>query len=210
MELLEKKIEEAKITLVKQGISMGMDYGKYRDLVHHLADTKQTTGLPRSEANIEYTQLNDRRMRRWDKTFKLPEAIGEKVSNISSRLKFLVLTESWCGDAAHSMPIMNKIAEANPNIDFKALLRDENPELMDAFLTNGSRSIPKLVVFDADLNEIIAEWGPRPSVATQMANDYKTMHGTFTPEFKQELQVWYNKNKGENILNDLVGLLPLE
>jgi thiol-disulfide isomerase/thioredoxin len=210
MELLEKKIEEAKITLVKQGISMGMDYGKYRDLVHHLADTKQTTGLPRSEANIEYTQLNDRRMRRWDKTFKLPEAIGEKVSNISSRLKFLVLTESWCGDAAHSMPIMNKIAEANPNIDFKALLRDENPELMDAFLTNGSRSIPKLVVFDADLNEIIAEWGPRPSIATQMANDYKTMHGTFTPEFKQELQVWYNKNKGENILNDLVGLLPLE
>lgn len=210
MELLEKKIEEAKITLVKQGISMGMDYGKYRDLVHHLADTKQTTGLPQSEANIEYTQLNDRRMRRWDKTFKLPEAIGEKVSNISSRLKFLVLTESWCGDAAHSMPIMNKIAEANPNIDFKALLRDENPELMDAFLTNGSRSIPKLVVFDADLNEIIAEWGPRPSIATQMANDYKTMHGTFTPEFKQELQVWYNKNKGENILNDLVGLLPLE
>ncbi|WP_421810229.1 thioredoxin family protein [Flagellimonas sp.] len=210
MELLEKKIEEAKITLVKQGISMGMDYGKYRDLVHHLADTKQTTGLPRSEANIEYTQLNDRRMRRWDKTFKLPEAIGEKVSNISSRLKFLVLTESWCGDAAHSMPIMNKIAEANPNIDFKALLRDENPELMDAFLTNGSRSIPKLVVFDADLNEIIAEWGPRPSIATQMANDYKAMHGTFTPEFKQDLQMWYNKNKGENILNDLVGLLPLE
>nr|WP_293304177.1 thioredoxin family protein [Allomuricauda sp.] len=210
MELLEKKIEEAKITLVKQGISMGMDYEKYRDLVHHLADTKQTTGLPQSEANIEYTQLNDRRMRRWDKTFKLPEAIGEKVSNISSRLKFLVLTESWCGDAAHSMPIMNKIAEANPNIDFKALLRDENPELMDAFLTNGSRSIPKLVVFDADLNEIIAEWGPRPSIATQMANDYKAMHGTFTPEFKQDLQMWYNKNKGENILNDLVGLLPLE
>jgi thiol-disulfide isomerase/thioredoxin len=210
MELLEKKIEEAKITLVKQGISMGMDYGKYRDLVRHLADTKQTTGLPQSEANIEYTQLNDRRMRRWDKTFKLPETVEQKVSSISSRLKFLVLTESWCGDAAHSMPIMNKIAEANPNIDFKALLRDENPELMDAFLTNGSRSIPKLVVFDADLNEIIAEWGPRPSIATQMANDYKTMHGTFTPEFKQDLQVWYNKNKGENILNDLVGLLPLE
>lgn len=210
MELLEKKIEEAKITLVKQGISMGMDYGKYRDLVRHLADTKQTTGLPQSEANIEYTQLNDRRMRRWDKTFKLPETVEQKVSSISSRLKFLVLTESWCGDAAHSMPIMNKIAEANPNIDFKALLRDENPELMDAFLTNGSRSIPKLIVFDADLNKIIAEWGPRPSIATQMANDYKTMHGTFTPEFKQDLQVWYNKNKGENILNDLAGLLPLE
>lgn len=210
MELLEKKIEEDKVTLVKQGISMGMDYGKYRDLVHHLADTKQTTGLPQSEANIEYTQLNDRRMKRWDKTFKLSEAIGQKVSNISSRLKFLVLTESWCGDAAHSMPIMNKIAETNPNMEFKVLLRDENPELMDAFLTNGSRSIPKLVVFDADLNEIIAEWGPRPSIATQMANDFKATHGTFTPEFKQDLQVWYNKNKGENILNDLVGLLPLE
>ncbi|RYC52064.1 thioredoxin family protein [Flagellimonas olearia] len=210
MELLEKKIEEDRITLVRQGISMGMDYEKYRDLVHHLVDTKQTTGLPQSEANIEYTQLNDRRMKRWDKTFRLPETVAQKVSNIPSRLKFLVLTESWCGDAAHSMPIMNKMAETNPNMEFKVLLRDENPELMDAFLTNGSRSIPKLVVFDADLNEIIAEWGPRPSIATQMANDFKATHGTFTPEFKQDLQVWYNKNKGEDILNDLVGLLPLE
>lgn len=210
MELLEKKIEEDRVTLVRQGISMGMDYEKYRDLVHHFAETKQTSGLSRSEANIEYTQLNDRRMKRWDKTLKVSGELQEKISGLESKMVFLVITESWCGDAAHSMPIMNKIAELNSNIGLKVVLRDENMELMDAFLTRGSRSIPKLVVFDMDKQEILGKWGPRPTQATEMVMNYKEEHGKLTPELKQDLQVWYNKDKGESILEEIVALLPLK
>ena len=210
MELLEQHIQQDKSTLVQQGISMGMGYEKYRDLVHHLVEMEQTTGLIQTEANINYTQLNDRRMKRWDKTFSIPEEVGQQIADLESQLVFLAITESWCGDAAHSLPIINKIAELNRNINFKIVLRDEVPEIMDAFLTNEARSIPKVILWDKGAHEILGEWGPRPQVATQITEDFKRENGKLTPEFKQDLQVWYNKDKGEGVLRDILELLPLE
>ena len=196
--------------LIKNSAADGMSYVEYRTLVQNLASAGQTTGEVQSEANINYTQLNDRRMARWDKTLKLSEEVQEQIAGIEANLLFLVLTESWCGDASPSLPVMNKIAELNPNIEFKIVLRDEHPELMDVFLTNGARSIPKLIVFDKTTNQILGDWGPRPSIATQMALEYKEQHGSLSPEFKKDLQIWYNKDKGKNILEDLLALLPLK
>jgi hypothetical protein len=85
--------------------------------------------------------------------------------------------------------------------------RDKNPELINAFLTNGAQSIPKLIVLDNNTNRIIGEWGPRPSTATDMVNSYKKEHGSLSPEFKQDLQVWYNKDKGVSVAEDLTKLL---
>ena len=81
---------------------------------------------------------------------------------------------------------------------------------MDAFLTNGIRSIPKLIVLNKKKGQIVGEWGPRPSVATEMVETFKKEHGKLTDGFKQELQVWYNKDKGQNILGDMLQLLALE
>ena len=122
-------------------------------------------------------------------------------------MTFLVITESWCGDGAHVLPVINKVAESNPNIDLKIVFRDEHPELMDNFLTNGSRSIAKLIILDADTLEVINTFGPRPSVATKLVDNYKAEHGSLTPEFKEDLQRWYNKDKGQTTLNDLIELL---
>ena len=69
------------------------------------------------------------------------------------------------------------MAEVNSNINLQLVLRDENLELMDLFLTNGGRSIPKLIALDKDLN-ILFTWGPRPQTATNMVLDYKTKHGS--------------------------------
>lgn len=206
MEVLEKN----RLEIVQEYISKGMDYPRYRELVSQLAKMGKTTGPNQSEAMINYTKLGDRRMARWEKTFKIPEGIQQKLESLDKELVFLVLTESWCGDAAASLPIIHKIAEASPKITLKVVLRDESLDLMDTFLTHGTRSIPKLIVLDKSNDEIIGEWGPRPSIATQMVNDYKREHGKLTDEFKQELQVWYNKNKGQNILDDIVELLALE
>jgi hypothetical protein len=206
MEVLEKN----RLDIVRENIAKGMDYGKYRDLVGQLAKTGKTTGTEQSEAMINYTKLGDKRMARWDKTFKVPVDIEQKIKSLDTELVFLALTESWCGDAAASLPIINKIAETSPNISLKVVLRDENLDLMDAFLTNGARSIPKVIVLDKANNEIVGEWGPRPSIATQMVEDCRREHGKLTDEFKQELQMWYNKNKGQNILEDVLELLALE
>lgn len=196
--------------IVQEYIAKGMDYPRYRELVRQLALMGKCTGPNQSEAMVNYTKLSDRRMARWDKTFKISEYVQQKLGALDKELTFLVLTESWCGDAAASLPIINKVAEASPNITLKVVLRDESLDLMDTFLTNGARSIPKVIVLDKGNNEIMGEWGPRPSIATQMVEDCKREHGKLTDAFKEELQVWYNKNKGENILGNILELLTLE
>jgi len=190
-----------------KAIKGSTSYQEYRELVSRHVSNGSSTGPNQTEALTQYTLLNDSRMRRLDKTTKIPDSILEKINDFKGSQTWLVLTESWCGDAAQSMPIINKLAEGSENINFRVVERDKNPELINAFLTNGAQSIPKLIVLDNNTNRIIGEWGPRPSTATDMVNSYKKEHGSLSPEFKQDLQVWYNKDKGVSVAEDLTKLL---
>lgn len=193
--------------IIKDSIDKAVSYIEYRNLVEQLVSENSTTGNEKTEALIEYTKLNDRRMKRWDKTLKIPVSLEEKIKSLDTKVTWLVITESWCGDAAHLMPVINKVAEINKNIDFKVVLRDENEHLMNQFLTNGSQSIPKLIMLDEPSKDVISTFGPRPNVVTQLVNDFKTEHGKLTLDFKQDLQVWYNKDKGQSTLEDLGQML---
>ncbi|WP_055442725.1 thioredoxin family protein [Lacinutrix himadriensis] len=196
-------------TIIKDSLQKSITYTEYADLIKNLAENEDTTGSEKAENLIEYTKLNARRMKRWDKTLKVNQAVKERVEKIDKKITWLVLTESWCGDAAHVVPVMQKVAELNPNINVKVVLRDENEALMNNFLTNGGKSIPKLIMIDDISGEVINTFGPRPSGATQLVNDYKAKHGMLTPEFKEDLQRWYNQDKGQNAANDLVELLSV-
>jgi len=189
--------------IIEESLKKSISYKDYRGVVKNLVENNSTSGNVKSKALINYTLLNDRRMKRWDKTVKVPQEVHNNVVAINEKVTWLVLTESWCGDAAHQIPAMNKMAELNDNIDLKVVLRDENEALMNFFLTNGNKSIPKLIMIDDETGDIINSYGPRPSEATKMVNDYKKEHGKLTPEFKEDLQRWYNKDKGQNMLKDL-------
>jgi thiol-disulfide isomerase/thioredoxin len=191
--------------IIKKSIQKAISYKAYRVLVKELLAQGKSTGPNQSESLLNYSTLNDKRMNRLDKTSKLTEETITSISKINAPQTWLVLTESWCGDAAQTLPVINKIAELNPNIELKIILRDENEELMDQFLTNGGRSIPKLIALDAN-EEVVNSWGPRPSVATKMVQDYKTAHGQLDAEFKKDLQIWYNKDKGVNTQEDILSL----
>ena len=206
LENLEKTTKE----LVQKGISKAMSYQDYRILIDNLSEEGKSTGSEQNEALTNYTVLNQRRMKRLDKTLKISDEAVKKINAFDKKVTWLVLTESWCGDAAQTMPMMNKVAELSDNISFKVILRDENLEVMNRFLTNNTMSIPKLVMVEDATGEILGEWGSRPKTATQMVVDYKNEHGTLTPEFKEELQVWYNKDKGQSTLSDFMELLALE
>ena len=196
--------------LIKNGLSKGMAYKEYRRLVASMVESGKTTGPLQTETLINYTRLNDKRMRRWDKKFSIDAEVAQKIRKIETNMTWLVLTESWCGDASPALPVMEKIASLNPNITFKIILRDDNLPLMNEFLTKGALSIPKLIVIDDSKGNVIADWGPRSKNATVLVEAYKGKYGTLTPEFKQDLQVWYNKDKGQSILNDLLELFPLK
>lgn len=204
------EIDTTNFQLVMDRLPSAMSYEQYRNLVAKLVIENKTTGELQTESLIEYTKLNDRRMNRWDKTLKIKDTVISKIKSVDKKYTWLVLTESWCGDASPAIPVMNKFAQLNPNISLLILLRDEHPEVMNQFLTNGAMSIPKLLVIDPFKNSVQSTWGPRSRKATQLVDAYKQNHGELTPEFKQDLQVFYNKDKGESLVEDLLGLLPLK
>lgn len=191
---------------LEKSLQNAISYETYRTLVSNLLANGKATGPLQSEALTNYSLLNDRRMKRLDKTLQISEDTISTINSIKEPQTWLTITEGWCGDAAQNLPVINKIAAINPNINLKVVLRDENLELMDLFLTNGGRAIPKLIALDAEHN-VIFTWGPRPSVATKMVADYKAKNGNLDAQFKQDLQVWYNKDKGKSVQEDIVRLL---
>lgn len=119
------------------------------------------------------------------------------------------MAETWCGDGAQNIPIIAKIAATSPNIKLTILFRDENPDIMNAYLTNGSKSIPKLICKDAQTKQDIGTWGPRPSDIQQMVLQFKSENPTAShEEFVKNLHLWYAKDKGVSIQKDFATLLP--
>ncbi|WP_425234758.1 thioredoxin family protein [Ulvibacterium sp.] len=196
--------------LIQESLPRAISYKEYRAKVSQLAAEGKSTGPKQTEALANYTVLNDKRMKRFDKTVKIDEESTNRILEIGKEITFLVLTESWCGDAAPTLPVMNKISELNPNVSLKILLRDENLELMNHFLTQGTLSIPKLIIIENATGNVLGDWGPRPSTATEMVQEFKETFGALTSEFKQDLQMWYNKDKGVTTLKDILANLPLK
>ncbi|MFD2822823.1 thioredoxin family protein [Lacinutrix iliipiscaria] len=193
--------------IIQNSLDKSMSYPDYISLVKDLVENNSTTGNEKTESLVEYTALNNRRMKRWGKTLKIDQEAKAQLEKFNKNVTWLVLTESWCGDAAHVMPVMEKLADLNSKINFKVVLRDENEALMDMFLTHGGKAIPKLIMIDNKSGEVLNAYGPRPSEATQLVNDYKAKHGQLSPEFKEDLQRWYNKDKGQTAVKDLVAML---
>ena len=194
-------------SIISNSLKGSISYQEYRDLVKTLAEENATTGNDKSETFVRFTKLNEKRMKRWDKTLKVSAAAQKKIVEFEHPITWLVIVESWCGDAAHMVPVLNKIAELNKHINLRIVLRDENLELMDMFLTFGSRSVPKLIMIDDQTGEVLNTYGPRPSEATSYVNRFKAMYGTLTPEFKEDLQHWYNNDKSQNIIKDVIEML---
>ncbi len=187
--------------LIEKSVNKAMSYNQYNLLFKQLVEEGSSTGEQTLE-KINYTKLNFSRTKRLDKTAEISEELIDVFENFSEKQTWLVISEPWCGDAAQTLPFLNKIAQFSDSIELKILLRDENPELIDQFLTNGSRSIPIVIILDENLN-VIQTFGPRSKSASQLVNDYKAQHGKIDATLKEMLQIWYNKDKGISIVNDI-------
>ena len=192
--------------LIRQRLATSYSYQEYRKLVSDLLAEGKSTGPNQTEDLTHFSMLNVKRMDRLDKKIELSEDTILRLQKLDKKQLWLVLTEGWCGDAAQNLPVIEKMAKQSSHIELRLILRDENPEVMNLFLTNGAQAIPKLISFDEELN-VLFTWGARPSIATQMVTDYKAKHGKLDPEFKKNLQVWYNKDKGQNVQSDVVTLI---
>ena len=175
----------------------GLTYEEFINKSKKRIESIEPSQLDENEKGLfEYTKLNLHRSSRVDKTFKVNENLCNAIKSITKPQIWMVITEDWCGDSAQNLPYIAKIASCNPLIDLRIILRDENLDIMDLYLTNGkSRSIPKLVVFDKEGNELM-QWGPRPKEAQDLVNKAKE-ENLPKNEFIEKLHLFYGKNRGK-------------
>lgn len=190
-------------------IQNAMSYAQYRELLDALMAEEKTTGLDQSESKLNYARLNDKRMRKWEKIGKINPELQEKLLEVNKPMIWLIITEGWCGDAAQNLPFIEKMAAFNPNIELKVLLRDEHPEVIDQFLTNGGRSIPKIVAINAWDLSVLGDWGPRPSFIQSEFLENKQSQQLSGKEFVEYMHLWYAKNKGIALQNDFLAILDV-
>lgn len=190
----------------KDDVGKSMSFNEYYQLLEQLVKEGKTTGKNQSEALVNYTRLNFSRMKRIIKTTTVSKEVTSTVECLNDKLIWVVLSESWCGDAAQNIPVLEKIAKVNTNITLRILLADENSEIMDQYLTHGTRSIPKLICFDKNLKEL-GTWGPRPKYLQNWLYQEKTNPTMETGQLKKLFQAWYTKDGGQSLQREMVILL---
>lgn len=193
--------------IIQNAIQNSFSYAEYRKLASDLVAQGKPTGHDLSEALAHYAELNETRMNRLEKTITLTDAVIQTLQNSSKNAIWLVLAESWCGDAAQILPVLNKMSEASNSIQLNIVLRDDHDALMQLFLTNGAKSIPKLIILDAQTLNVLADWGPRPLGAKQLIEEYKATHGVVDETGKIELQKWYLHDKGISIQQEILEIM---
>lgn len=186
------------------------NYPEFLQLIETLMAEGKTTGNNQSEKYQFYTKLNFQRMQRWNKTFQISEPFAQQLKDQPQQI-WWVITEGWCGDSAQNLPGIAKMAAASEGkIELRIVLRDEHPEIMDQYLTNGSRSIPKLVAMDTAGDELF-QWGPRPATAQELMMAWKqNPDGKDFDSFEKELHTWYTQNKGIELQQEIAALLPVK
>lgn len=192
------------INTIKQALENSFSFADYRKKVTSLIAEGKSTGHTQSEDLLKYSELNETRMNRLEKTIEVTPETKAKLQNLDKKYIWLVLSEGWCGDAAQIVPVIHKMSEATDKVELKIALRDDNDDLMQHFLTNGGKAIPKLIVLDAETLEVVLDWGPRPHGAKQLILDYKATHRVVDEPAKIELQKWYLHDKGISIQNEIV------
>ncbi len=166
----------------------------------------KTTGTDQSEAMVNYGKLNLQRMQRLEKTVIISNELKSCIEHLNKKLIFLVITEGWCGDAAQNVPVFSFMENISSNIELKLLLRDENPELIDKYLTNGARAIPKLICLEKDTLKELFVWGPRPEPCQKIMLEMKAKNADSKVK-AEAIHLWYARDKTATLQKEILELL---
>lgn len=182
-------------------------YSEYFSLTEQTAngDLSLIHSLPPEK--IEAVKMNVQRMKRIYNTFQPSQQLSELIQKIPGKMEWIIIAEPWCGDGAQNIPVLAKIVAASNKIDLKIILRDENPGIMEAFLTDGKKAIPKLICIDQHQHKLLGTWGARPIKMQQLFVDCKNNNARSHEECLKELHLSYAKDRGESLQQEVIQLL---
>ncbi len=198
----------------REYIEKAYSYEKFRKLIDDLlAEGKTTSGNDSDMPLAEFTKLNVQRMSRIDKKVTLNHELTEELKNLQDKWYWVVLAEGWCGDVSQNLPVIAKMAAGSDNIELKILLRDQNLEIMDHYLTDGGRSIPKLICLEQNTLNELGTWGPRPRILQEIIMEQKNKKDPGMPrkdwvdQIHEKMHKWYADDNSRTIQNEFIDLI---
>lgn len=178
-----------------------MNYKQYQDLFDEILNQLHPSAPYDNNEYLAYVKINQARMKRWDKTLRLSAELLDELKSIDKKQQWIIITEPWCGEAAHIVPFLIKMADQSEFISYDLQLRDSAPFLISAYLTNGTKGIPKLIARDENNNDVFI-WGPRPVEAQVFRDELSAAH-TDAGAIKLALQQWYNSDNGQSLNKEI-------
>jgi hypothetical protein len=193
--------------ITRDTLAHALTFDAYIRLTESIVSNPSPGGKYQNEKTHRYTRSNLERMNKVLDTMLLNQKLYNQLSELKEKWTWLVLSEPWCGDASWGTPALYIISTATENIDFKILLRDENPEIMKGYQTAGGDSIPKLVCLRTeDLHEL-GTWGPRPQLLQNIVNATKGKPDIDYKEIVRQLHAWYEDDNTNSIQDEITVLV---
>jgi hypothetical protein len=186
-------------------MSKAVPFAQYKQGFEQAVSDGRTSGPVQSEELINYTKLNWSRSSRAEKFVAGEDFINASGVKIPAGMRWYAISEYWCGDSAQVMPVIARVADGL-GIPLRVFYRDEFPEVIENYLTNGGKAVPKLIAVDGNGNDFFT-WGPRPEYMQKFVAEYKAANGKFDENGKIEIQKMYNTDKGVAIREELLALL---
>lgn len=171
----------------------------------NVAEQRFSNNPDAKDEHQDYYELGLQRMHRTLKTYKKDEAQLQNLKSKNFNGKVLIISEPWCGDASATVPAVSKFFEGENEV--RIFLRDSDHSLIDQFLTNGTLSIPIVLLLDENYN-VVNHWGPRPEYGTELLKKFKADPEAYPrEEFYNDLQVYYAKNRGKDAIEEILNLI---
>ena len=188
-------------------LAQTISWGEYYATAKKYVESEDRPDLYQNEKMQRYTSENIKRMDHILQTIHIESKLYNALSAIHTDMVWLVLTEPWCGDASQVVPVLHTIASCTERVDFRILQSDLHPEILSAYLTDGSRSIPKLICLKADTLDEIGTWGPRPAALHQIVQAHKDdMSISFGAKVRM-VHEWYDTDKTASIQDEFIDLI---
>ena len=184
-----------------------ISWAEYYALAKKYVESDDKPELYRNEKMLRYTAENIKRIDHILGTINIESKLYNALTAVDRDLIWMVLTEPWCGDASQVVPVLYTIASCSEHISFRILQSDSHPEVMDAYTTDGSRSIPKLICIDAVSFEELGTWGPRPAVLQKIVHENINNPDLSFGAKVRMVHDWYAEDKTISIQDEFIDLV---
>jgi hypothetical protein len=194
-------------TITHEILQDSISYEAYINLTKEIVKSTNPPEMYRDDKMMRYTTDNLERMLQLNDTIEIQSKLYNELQQSTAKWIWVCITEPWCGDASQIVPILHLISTSSDRVEFKILLRDNHNNVMDNYLTNGGRSIPKLICLKADDLIEVGTWGPRPAILQEIVVDKLNDPSLSFGDKVRMVHSWYGENKGEAIQHEFIDLV---